>query len=60
MQKRIQMHRQIGNAVAWPVSIAIGRELTAALYKGHLKDDGHLNLNDIEEDEPEYIEISSD
>ncbi|KAJ8515441.1 hypothetical protein ONZ45_g7139 [Pleurotus djamor] len=29
----VTMHRQIGNAVPWPVSAALGRELTMALYK---------------------------
>ncbi|KAL4250277.1 DNA (cytosine-5)-methyltransferase [Abortiporus biennis] len=27
------MHRQIGNAVSWPVSIALGRELREALFQ---------------------------
>jgi DNA (cytosine-5)-methyltransferase 1 len=27
-----QMHRQIGNAVSWPVANALGRELRAALF----------------------------
>ncbi|EGO05372.1 hypothetical protein SERLA73DRAFT_68986 [Serpula lacrymans var. lacrymans S7.3] len=29
----ITMHRQIGNAVPWPVSLALGRELRSALIK---------------------------
>jgi DNA (cytosine-5)-methyltransferase 1 len=32
------MHRQIGNAVAWPVAMAIGRELRKVLLKRWLKD----------------------
>jgi len=32
------MHRQIGNAVAWPVAIAIGREFKKVLIKKWLKD----------------------
>lgn len=28
------MHRQIGNAVPWPVSTAIAREFRETLYKG--------------------------
>ena len=31
--ERNQMHRQIGNAVAWPVSEALGRELMDALFR---------------------------
>lgn len=31
------MHRQIGNAVPWPVSVAIAREFRETLYKGWLK-----------------------
>ena len=27
------MHRLIGNAVPWPVGVALGRELHAALFK---------------------------
>lgn len=27
------MHRQIGNAVAWPVSLAIGQQFTQALLR---------------------------
>ena len=27
------MHRQIGNAVAWPVGMALGRELRDVLFK---------------------------
>ncbi|OJA18063.1 hypothetical protein AZE42_05415 [Rhizopogon vesiculosus] len=34
----VTMHRQIGNAVAWPVAIAIGRELKKVLIKMWLKD----------------------
>ena len=31
-----QMHKQIGNAVAWPVGRALGHELKEALFKGWL------------------------
>ncbi|KAF8131609.1 S-adenosyl-L-methionine-dependent methyltransferase [Boletus edulis] len=31
------MHRQIGNAVPWPVSVAIGRKFRETLYKGWVK-----------------------
>ena len=31
------MHRQIGNAVAWPVSNALGRELTESLFRDWMK-----------------------
>jgi len=34
----VTMHRQIGNAVAWPVAMAIGRELKKVLIKMWLKD----------------------
>ena len=27
------MHRQIGNAVPWPVGVALGRELREAMFK---------------------------
>jgi DNA (cytosine-5)-methyltransferase 1 len=33
-----QMHRQIGNAVPWPVAAAIGRELREARLKKWRKD----------------------
>ncbi|KAH7906527.1 S-adenosyl-L-methionine-dependent methyltransferase, partial [Hygrophoropsis aurantiaca] len=33
-----RMHRQIGNAVPWPLSIALGRELRSALMKQWSKD----------------------
>ena len=29
----LQMHREIGNAVPWPVGIALGRELKEAMFK---------------------------
>lgn len=29
----LQMHRQIGNAVAWPVANALGRELCKAIFQ---------------------------
>jgi DNA (cytosine-5)-methyltransferase 1 len=32
------MHRQIGNAVPWPVAMAIGRELRKVLVKKWLKE----------------------
>lgn len=32
------MHRQIGNAVPWPVAMAIGRELKKVLMKKWLKE----------------------
>jgi DNA (cytosine-5)-methyltransferase 1 len=32
------MHRQIGNAVPFPVGAALGRELRMALYRKWLKD----------------------
>lgn len=32
------MHRQIGNAVPFPVGAALGRELRTALYRRWLKD----------------------
>jgi DNA (cytosine-5)-methyltransferase 1 len=32
------MHRQIGNAVPWPVAMAIGRELKKVLVKKWLKE----------------------
>jgi DNA (cytosine-5)-methyltransferase 1 len=32
------MHGQIGNAVPWPVAMAIGRELKKVLVKQWLKD----------------------
>ncbi|KAH7904874.1 hypothetical protein BJ138DRAFT_853320 [Hygrophoropsis aurantiaca] len=32
------MHRQIGNTVPWPVSIALGWELRSALMKPWVKD----------------------
>lgn len=35
---RSQMHRQIGNAVAWPVAVAIGREFRKVLIKKWLKE----------------------
>ena len=31
--KSVQMHTQIGNAVAWPQSEALGRELLSSLFK---------------------------
>lgn len=31
------MHRQIGNAVPWPVSMAIAREFRDTLFKRWLK-----------------------
>lgn len=31
------MHRQIGNAVPWPVSVAIAREFRETLYKDWVK-----------------------
>ena len=37
------MHRQIGNAVAWPVSIAIGQQFTHALiHQKNSQDQGVL------------------
>lgn len=60
------MHRQIGNAVAWPVSVAIGRELKAALYKGWCeprdeKEDENMDeIYDLSLEVEEVIEISSD
>ena len=32
-----QMHRQIGNAVPWPVGEALGRELREAMFKRWLR-----------------------
>jgi DNA (cytosine-5)-methyltransferase 1 len=32
------MHRQIGNAVSWPVAMAIGREFKKVLVKKWLKE----------------------
>lgn len=34
----LQMHRQIGNAVPWPVSIAIAREFRNVLFKKWIED----------------------
>ena len=31
------MHRQIGNAVPWPVGFALGRELGDAMFKHWLE-----------------------
>src|ERR1700676_5364937 len=41
----IQMHRRIGNAVPWPVSVAIGREFLGTLYKHPWK--RYLPGNDV-------------
>jgi DNA (cytosine-5)-methyltransferase 1 len=41
------MHRQIGNAIPWQVSIAIGREFRKALYK-RLKDRAKREDHDME------------
>ncbi|KAJ7597662.1 S-adenosyl-L-methionine-dependent methyltransferase [Mycena floridula] len=37
----VGMHRQIGNAVAWPVGRALGKELRAALLKKWQEDSEH-------------------
>lgn len=34
----LQMHRQIGNAVSWPVSVAIAREFRSVLFKKWIED----------------------
>ena len=41
------MHRQIGNAVPWPVAAAIGRELREARMKKWRKD-RQSNAMDVE------------
>jgi len=42
------MHRQIGNAVPWPVSMAIGREFLGTLYKEWQKVNPVEDLSDVE------------
>jgi DNA (cytosine-5)-methyltransferase 1 len=42
------MHRQIGNAVPWPVANALGRELRAALFKKWLVDQEDVIRIDID------------
>lgn len=43
------MHRQIGNAVPWPVSVAIAREFRETLYKDWLKrNPGPAEPKDVE------------
>lgn len=46
------MHRQIGNAVPWPVSVAIAREFRETLYEKWVKDHPV--------DEPMEVVFSSD
>jgi len=60
------MHRQIGNAVPWPVACAIGRELKIALCKGwQERSDGGSEKDSMQgspnlppDGLPEYIVIS--
>ncbi|KAG8219377.1 S-adenosyl-L-methionine-dependent methyltransferase [Butyriboletus roseoflavus] len=49
----VTMHRQIGNAVPWPVSTAIAREFRETLYKGWVE------TNPIP-DEPMDVEFTED
>lgn len=48
------MHRQIGNAVAWPVGEALGRELREAMFKKWQSDRMLVDEAD-DEDEGLYV-----
>ena len=40
------MQRQIGNAVAWPVSVALGQELREVLLKKWIEDQNNAIVID--------------